>query len=151
MGRLYQMKGMPQSLRSKLIRFASDHPEFRKDLLPLLKQAEKYPWDQCIKDQKANPKVDDPEAVCGKIKSTSKQAGEPGGLTTFAFHPTKEDHQLISDTKWELAKLSTQFLKKEAQRITDIDQAWRLSLAAVDRRLPDMAKIFQDRAYELDR
>ena len=104
------------NLRSHLIRLASEHPEFRKDLLPLL-----------------------------------KQAGEPGALSTFAYRPTKEDHQMISDTRWELEKLSTQFLKAEAHKITNIDQAWRLYLAAESRRLPEMAKIFQDRAYELDR
>lgn len=31
---------MAQSLRSSIIRLASEHPEFRKDLLPLLKSAE---------------------------------------------------------------------------------------------------------------
>ena len=105
------------NLRSHLIRLASEHPELRKDLLPLL-----------------------------------KQAGEPGNLSTFAFRPTKEDQQLISSVRREAENLTTQFWRKEAQKITNIDQAWRLSLVADSRRImPEVAEIFRDRAYELDR
>lgn len=60
------------------------------DLDLLAKMAkEDYPWEQCIKDQKANPKIKDPEAVCGKIKAESqgKKADSLAALEQLAQQP----------------------------------------------------------------
>ena len=65
------------ALRSQVIKLAHQKPELRKHLLPLLKKAktakEKYPWDECIKDQmKQYGDKETAEKVCGKIKAQSQ-------------------------------------------------------------------------------
>lgn len=65
-------------LRARLIRLASEHPEFRKDLLPLIKSAgcEKLPEggmrDNCEKKKEEGAKSDEGEK---KEAASKKQAG----------------------------------------------------------------------------
>lgn len=82
---------------------------------------EKYPWDQCIKDKKADPKVDDPEALCAWIKNKSQGKAaakaairrrmfrarrQPQRLAGFTNHLPSNLNSLVSQTgnklDWEL-------------------------------------------------
>jgi len=63
-----------RSIRASLIRFAHENPGWgmRPTLLTVLAK-EKYPWEDCIADQKARYKSQEiAEKVCGKIRAESQ-------------------------------------------------------------------------------
>lgn len=51
---------MASSLRSRLIRLAHAHPEFRKDLLPLIKQADQNDPSHWYGLEPKKPAIDEP-------------------------------------------------------------------------------------------
>lgn len=86
-----------KELRKRIIRLAHSKPHLREHLMPLVtaapKEAAKYPWDQCIKDQMAEyGDRETAEKVCGKIYWThgpgAKRAAAMVGINLEDYRRT---------------------------------------------------------------
>lgn len=142
------------NLRQQIIRLASERPETRKYLVPLLqKYAMEFPSEEARKKYlKEHPKAD-PRKHTVKKPSKPSNKGKEVDFQTFERknEPQEKDFKRIRDLirKAPSHEKAVQLAQNMAKSITDAGKAYRRGRAAEEDNYHSLAEIFFNRAEAL--